>query len=362
MPLWSRKKPEEAPPAPPPLPEIEQLAELIPERNQQEEFLWQDYVERIVERFDGLPAPDGGESLVRACLAAGCKAVPVIRLSPLWEKGLSEREWHRRESSDLAARVRLGLFFAASLRYLVHALCRLRIKTGKVQWHPLMDLLRAGEVYWRPLLGGGVSFRDLQAASDDTMEITWLDVVPTHAQVCTLTPRFLQAYEVSLLTLELAVDVLACAQPGSPGGLFGRMLFNEGQIKAKRVDVAGLCLEALRQLAWSRRLRLNSNPGDLFVTPELSFLVAPAAVDVLIKVLRRRGHSFTRQDIYRALGDAGCLAGIAPGAKRHTRLAKLKSPAWRGPFDVRGLAIVHTALWDVQMPPGYLDGTIKVEG
>ena len=215
MPLWSRKKPE-APPAPPPLPEIEQLAELIPERDPQEHFLWQDYVERIVERFEGLPAPDGGESLVRACLAAGCKAVPVIRLSPLWEKGLSEREWHRRESSDLAARVRLGLFFAASLRYLVHALCRLRIKTGKVQWHPLMDLLRAGEVYWRPLLGGGVSFRGLQAASDDTMEITWLDVVPTHAQVCTLAPRFLQAYEVSLLTLELAVDVLACAQPGSP--------------------------------------------------------------------------------------------------------------------------------------------------
>ena len=194
------------------------------------------------------------------------------------------------------------------------------------------------------------------------LAITWLDVQPTDAQACVLASAFLQAYERSLLTLEQAVDVVDCAMPRSSGGVFRWMLLNDGQIEEKRVDVAGLSLETLRQLAWSRRLRLNTNPGDLFVTPELSFLVAPAAVDVLIQVLRRRGHSFSRPEVYRALGDAGCLVDTPPGAKRHTVSAKLKSPAWRLPIRVRGLPIVHGALWHVQPPLGYFDGTVSIKG
>ena len=137
MAFWNRNvdKPTGPPAPPPPLPEVEELAELIPELDRQEVFLWQPYVDRIILRFDGLPAPDGGGTFVRACLAAGCKAVPVIHLSTLWEKDIERREWSGRFESDLATRVRLGLFFAASLRYLVHALCRLRVKTTKDDWH-----------------------------------------------------------------------------------------------------------------------------------------------------------------------------------------------------------------------------------
>ena len=47
-------------PAPPPVAELEEtleLIELIPQRNQKGEYLWQRYVDRIIQRFDGLPAP-----------------------------------------------------------------------------------------------------------------------------------------------------------------------------------------------------------------------------------------------------------------------------------------------------------------
>ena len=349
-------------PAPPPIPELDRLAELLPKRGEEKDFPWQPYVDRIIERLDGLPAPDGGGSFVRACLAAGCKAVPVMRSSTLWERDLSPQERYDSERSGLAARVRLGLFFAASLRYLVHGLCRLRIKTERGDdWHPLDGPLRRGEIFWRPVRGGGVSFRAFEAAHEGGLGITWLDVQPTDAQACVLASYFLQAYERSLLTLEQVTDVVDCAMPSSSGGVFRWMLFNDGQIEAERVDVAGLSLDVLRELVRSRSLRLNTNPGDLFVTREVALLVAPVAVDVLARVLRKRGHSFTRTEIYRALGDAGCLVGVSPGARRHTRMARIKSPAWRMPIRVHGLPIAHSVLWAVQMPPGYFDGTVRIQ-
>lgn len=369
MAFWNRKtdKPTDPPPppAPPPapvLPEVEQLAELIPERNREEAFLWQPYVDRITRRFDGLPGPErNGKSFVRNCLAAGCEALPVMHENVMWRNRLQDR-WNTRAEDALEARVRLALFFAMSLRYLTHTLCRLRIKMGRVEdWHVFKDMLRAGEVYWRPLFGGGVSFRELEEASGDRIDVTWLDAQPTHAQASTLASCFLTIYDKSLVTLDLAVDVMACAEPGAPGGMFGRMLLFTGRLDEQRPDVPRIFLEAVRRAAWSRRLKLGSNPGDLFITPEVSFLPAPKAVDLLLGLIRKRGHSFTREDIYQALGNAGCLVGTRPGAKRHTRWARLKAPGWREAIRVRGLAIANDALWNVQTPPGYFDGTLTLQ-
>ena len=163
------------------------------------------------------------------------------------------------------------------------------------------------------------------------------------------------------MTLDLTVDVMACAEPGAPGGMFGYMLHFTGRTHRQRPDVSRIFLEAVRRAAWSRRLRLGSNPGDLFITPEVSFLTAPTAVDTLLGLIRKRGHSFNRPDIYRGLGDAGCLVGIRPGVKRHTRWARLKAPGWRAAIRVRGLAIVNDALWDVQQSPAYFDGTVTIQ-
>ena len=353
MPLWNRQKPKApAPPPVPAVPELDELARLLPERDDKGRFFWQDYVERLTDRFDGLPAPDGGESFVRTCLGAGCKAVPVIEQTRLWEMEAppSMHPWR----PAFERRIRLGLFFAASLRCLVRGLCRLQVRAGNRDWHVLEEQR--------------LSYREFVQAQQDGMEtrISWLESSPRRGQVYVLAAFFFQRREILMLTHKLAAEVLDYAGPDDPGkipgGLFGRMLSHAGQVAGDKADVAGLFLEALRQLVHSGRLRVNTRPGDLFVTPEVSFLVAPGAVDVLIGVLRRRGHSFTRPAIYQALGDAGCLVGIGPGAKRHTPLAKLKSPAWRMPIEVRGLSIAHAALWRLQAAPAFFDGTIKVEG
>ena len=378
MSFWNRQKPTvsaESTPVdvvavvPEVVPELDALAKLIPERDKEGQFYWQPFVDRIVQRFDGLPAPDGGESFVRACLAAGCEAVPVIQRNVMWRN-------HQPPASDekgraaFELRIRLGLFLAASLRYLVHGVCRLRIKIGDLDWHPWKERLQAGEVRWHPILGTAVPFRKYLAACDREPEITWLETAPTGGQVCAVVPRFFQAYELRVMTLdmtlELFVELLECVQPGTPNGLFGHMLFSAGQIEEEReeeeVDVAATFLGAVRQAVKAKRLRVNTNPGDLFVTPELSFLVAPAAVDLMIKSLRKRGPRFVRTEIYQALGAAGCLVGIGPNVGQHTPWATVTSSVWKAPIRIRGLPITHGALWDAQAPPPFLDGTVKVEG
>ena len=47
------------------VPELDELAKALPERAPDGRFYWQPFVDRIEERFDGLPAPDGGESFVQ---------------------------------------------------------------------------------------------------------------------------------------------------------------------------------------------------------------------------------------------------------------------------------------------------------
>ena len=280
-------------PPPSPLPEIERLAELLPERDADDDYLWQPYAGRITQRLSGLPAPErNGKSFVRNCLPAGCEAVPVMHENVMWRDKMPNW-WGTQARERFEARVRLALFFAMSLRYLAHTLCRLRIKMGRIEdWHVFQDRLRAGEAHWHPLFGRGVSFRELEEASDDRIDVTWLDAQPTHAQVSTLAPCFLTAYERALVTLDLTVDVMACAEPGTPGGMFGYMLHFTGRTYRQRPDVSRIFLEAVRRAAWSRRLRLGSNPGDLFITPEVSFLTAPTAVDTLLGLIRKRGHSF----------------------------------------------------------------------
>ena len=151
------------------IPELDELAELLPERDPKGRFFWQDYVDRIAERFDGLPAPDGGESFVRGCLGAGCKAVPVMERNVLW-KNRAPPESERRARAVFVFRVRMGLFFAASLRYLAHGACRLRVKAGDREWHPLTD--------------AEASFRAFQAAQGGAVDIAWSETAPRFGEVC----------------------------------------------------------------------------------------------------------------------------------------------------------------------------------
>ena len=270
------------------VPELDELAKVLPERAPDGRFYWQPFVDRIEKRFDGLPAPDGGESFVQGCVAAGCQAVPVIRRNTLWENQappLSER----RARGVFELRIRLGLFFAASLRYLVHGACRLRIKIDNVEWHPGLGGLKAGGVEWHPVTGDGVSFGKLLTGHAGAEPVvTWSEAAPGIGEVCVLAGFFFPSQEVVLLTPGLAGDVLAYRAAGSPDrGLFGRMLGAEGQVEdARRWTSPAVFLEGTGAGVCDDKgiVRVNTRAnGHVFITPEFWLLTTPSWVRIEVQ-------------------------------------------------------------------------------
>ena len=327
------------------VPELDELAKVLPERAPDGRFYWQPFVDRIEKRFDGLPAPDGGESFVQGCVAAGCQAVPVIRRNTLWERQappLSER----RARGVFELRIRLGLFFAASLRYLVHGACRLRIKIDNVEWHPGLGGLKAGGVEWHPVTGDGVSFGKLLTGHAGAEPVvTWSEAAPGIGEVCVLAGVFFPYQEVVLLTPGLAGDVLAYVQPGRPRGLFGRMLGAEGQVEDAPVDVASVFLEGLVQAVDERALRVNTRVnGHVFITPEFWLVTTPIGLDCVRDFLRNRReggrYELQRHEIFNALYSDGHLVGVAAMDKGNAvRVYEVDVEGWEKVLELNGLAI-----------------------
>ena len=330
------------------IPEIDELAMLLPQRDAKGRFFWQDYVDRVTDHFDGLPAPDDGESFVRGCLAAGCKAVPVMERRTLWQRQAPPQS-DQRARTVFELRVRLGLFFAASLRYLTHGACRLRVRAGDEAWHPLR--------------GERLTYRAFVDAQGREAEIIWKQAVPDYGRVCVLAQYFLQFREVTLLSFDLAQDVYNHLRPDDPTGLFSIMLSDDGQVEEGTVDVAGVFLAALAQAVERKVLRLNSRVnGHLFVHPAFWLLTTPVGLDHVTGLLRKRlpgpRHDFTRLDVFRALHAQGCLAG-ADGRNdaKAARVCVVDSESWLVPLTLKGLPILSGSL------PGHVtvpifDGTI----
>ena len=311
-------------------PELNELAELLPERDAEGRFFWRDYVDRIAGRFTGLPAPDGGDSFVRACLAAGCRAVPVMERNVLW-KNRAPPQSEGQPRAVFEFRVRLGLFLAASLRCLAHGACRLRARVGNAEWHPLTSR--------------EASYGEFLEAHDGEVDVTWLKTTPDYGQVCLCALLFLQRQEVLLVSPELAQEVLGFLDPGKTTGLFGRMLLRDGQVEADNLDVAGVFLEAVVQAVGRKLLRLNTRAnGHLFVTPAFWLLTSPVGLGDVLATLRTRRqgrrYDFPRHEVFRALLSAGCLAdegGDAQGLA--ARLYEIESAEWDEPLNLYGVAI-----------------------
>ena len=366
MSFWKRQKPSPAAPpqpvatasppvAPPPVappspPELDQLAELLPERAANGRFFWQDYVDRIIHSFDGLPAPDGGASFVRQCLAAGCKAVPAIGRRDVWERRAPPAS-DGKGRAVFEVRIRLGLFFAASLRYLVHGACRLRVK--------------AGDDEWRPLAGYGPSFREFQAASNRKPDVTWLEVEPDFGHACLLAISLFQLREATLLSFDLTRDVYDHVLPRHPGGLFSVLLSGGGRVKT--IDVAGVFLAALVQAARDKRLRVNTRRnGHVFVTPAFWFVTYPAGVGDVARWIRRRRqgpqHDFVRDQIVEALRTGGYLLGVGTDGKGSAiQKCEVDSDAWVTPLALNGLLVRADRLPGRSRVPPF-DGTVTLKG
>ena len=331
---------------------MEEVKKVLPESDAKDRYFWRSFVERIEKRFDGLQAPDGTESFVRECIAAGCRAVPVARRNSLWEQKAPPIS-QKRARAIYELRIRLALFFAGCLRYVVQGTGRLRVKAGDSEWYPVMDK--------------GVPFSEFMAAQEGKVEVTWTNSVPDHGEAYFLAAYFFPLPDALMLTRPIAKEVLNYVRPDDPAGLFGMMMYDDGQLEQVSVDVAGVFLEGLVEAVDQKVLRVNTRAdGHVFVTPEFWLLTAPIGLGYVRDHLRTRRqgrrYNFPRHEIFRALSSDGHLATVKDGGKGNAVwICEVDAADWDEPLELRGLAILPDSL-PVQpnlVPP--FEGTVTLK-
>ena len=263
----------------------EEVAAVLPARDTDGTYFWQRFAERVQHRFDGVPGTDGTGSFVDECLRAGANAVPVIRRNTLWEKDAPDNS-NKRARGIYELRIRLGLFYAASLRCLIQGVSRLRVKCGEDEWHGVME--------------EGQPFSEFVAGREEKVEVEWVKSAPDFGKACLVTQVFMTPEEALLLTPELAWEVYNHASPGGSSGLFGLMLAADGQEEKERVDVAEVFLHALGQAVEQKSVKVNTKMGGhVFVTPEFWLLTTPIGLDCVNDFIRTRRGS-RRYRVYAA--------------------------------------------------------------
>ena len=328
---------------------FEELAGLIPEPDEDGSYFWQPFAKRLRKRFEGIPGTDDTGSFVDECLRAGASAVPVIRRNSLWERDAPDRRASTRDRKIYELRIRLGLFFAASLRFLVLNVPRLRVRCGDAEWHGVTEEEQP--------------FSKFAAGQEGKIEIEWTKAAPDFGKACLVTQVFFTVDEALLLTPKLAEEVYNHASPAGPSGLFGLMLVAAGQAEKPSVDVGRIFLHALGEAVEQKALKVNTKMGGhVFITPEFWLLMAPRGLDFMIELIgTKRGvrrHQFSRNEVYAALRAGGYLLGIAEADD--TCLCQLKSKRWRKPMELRGLCIAAGVLFSVQSAP-FFEGTVTIK-
>ena len=331
---------------------FEEVAEVLPERDTGGGYFWQPFADRLQKRLDGLPAPDGNGLFVDECLRAGATAVPVVRRNRLWRQGAPDIS-EKRARGVYEMRIRLGLFYAASVRFLFQGMSRLRVKSGKAEWKAVSE--------------EGESFRDFVARHEGEVEVTWTNSAPSFGKGCVLTQAFLTYDEMLLLTPELAEEVYEHAGPDGPAGLFGMMLAADGQAERQGVDVAGVFLEALAQCVDRETVAVNTRAnGHVFITPEFWLLTTPKGIDCVRDYLRTRRegrrHDLPRERIFRSLVEDGHLADGGNASKGNASwICEVDVIGWDKPLELYGLPIVAEALPVQPREAPLFQGTIRLK-
>lgn len=328
---------------------FEEVAEVLPERDTGGGYFWQPFADRLQKRLDGLPAPEGNGLFVDECLRAGANAVPVVRRNRLWRQGAPDIS-EKRARGVYEMRIRLGLFYAASVRFLFQGMSRLRVKSGDAEWKAVSE--------------EGESFRDFAARQEGEVEVTWTSSAPSFGKGCVLTQAFLTYDEMLLLTPELAEEVYEHAGPEGPAGLFGMMLAADGQAERLGVDVAGVFLDGLADAVDGRLLPVNTRVnGQVFITPQFWLLTSPGGVGDLLGILRTRRHGrrydFSRHEVFDALSSEGHLAGQkASGRGNAVRVYGVDVVGWERPLELYGVAILSESLPVKPNTVPLFDGTV----
>ena len=321
---------------------FDEIAEVIPERYPNGRYFWLSFAQRVRHRFEGVPGPDNVGWFVEECLRAGVRAVPVLRRNTRWEKDAPDRT-KKDERRVYEIRIRLGLFYAAALRYLIHGVARVQARSGDEVWHGLTE--------------EGQPFSEFAAGREDEVEVEWKNAAPSYGLSVLTLQVFVEPEEMLLLTPELAQEVYDHAGPAGPAGLFGLMLVADGQEDKPSVDVARVFLHALAEAVDEKALKVNSKRGGhVFITPEFWLLTTPIGVDCMIDFIgSRRGtrrFEFSRHEVFEALRDGGYLVGDLE--KEDTPLCELKARRWRKPGKLRGLCIAAVPLFSVPNAPLFL--------
>ena len=324
----------------------EAVVAVLPEVDRHGRYFWQSFAERMQDRLEGLPATDGKGSFVDECLRAGAEAVPIARRNTLWQKDAPDSS-RTRARGRYELRIKLGLFYAASLRCLVHGVSRLRVTCGDAEWHGVSEQ--------------GQSFSAFAAEQKGEVDVSWTGAAADFGKACLTSQVFLAPKEALMLTPSLAEEVYNNVSPG-PSGLFALMLAADGQGESEGVDIAEVFLHALGEAVARKAVKVNSKMGGhVFITPEFWFLTNPVGLDFMIEAIgNRRGerrYQFTRHEVYRSLREGGNLLGVVQG--KDTRHCSLKSRRWRKPLKLHGLCIAAGVLFSVQNAPLF-EGTVNL--
>lgn len=333
---------------PPPMPvEFEQVIKVLPEVDRHGRYFWQRFAERLHGWFDGVPGRYGTGSFVDECLRAGAAAVPVIHRNTLWQKNAPDTS-RKRARGIYELRIRLGLFYAASLHYLVEGASRLCARCGDTEWHGFTD--------------GSQPFSEFVAEQEGEVEFTWTNGAPDHGKACLITHMFIKAEEMLKLTGELAQEVYNNAAPAGPYGLFALMLAADGQGEKESLDIARVFLSALGDAVEQKAVKVNTKMGGhVFITPDFWMVTTPVGLNCVNDYIRtRRGyrrHDFTRHEVFSSLREGGFLVGAQE--LEDTPRCVLKSRRWRKPLELRGLCIAAGVLFSVPGTP-FFEGTVRI--
>ena len=176
---------------------------------------WTPFVTRMAVHCGELPSPDGSETLVTASVAAGCRAMAALGRSRRWEylvaRGPDESMQHYK------ARVRLGLFFAGCLAYLVPLLCRVEVTVEGVPWFPCEESFTC---FWRKW---GVLTRGKSKGKASEIKVAWEYRALTASEILVLASFFFTCQEARYVWPAVARGVLDYILP-SEYGVFDMMM------------------------------------------------------------------------------------------------------------------------------------------
>ena len=189
---------------------------------------WTPFVNRMAVHCGGLRSPDGTGTLMTGAVAAGCRAMNALDRRSGWrylvERGTDESPVHYK------ARLRLGLFYAGCLAYLLPLLCRAEVTVEGMPWVPAEESFTC---FWRKW---GVRTRGRWKGMASEIEVGWKNGAPAASEILVLASFFFTCREVRYVWPDVARGVLDNILPGE-FGILDMMLSEYGRETVDEVAV-----------------------------------------------------------------------------------------------------------------------------